>query len=105
MLYQKPEDRIRGLMGRRPVSDGKGPPPSKPPKPGPPQMQCYPQCEPDGSISPFQNRACMHTPDPKCKPNGAPVKLAPALPPVPELAQWLDKTKPGWSAGMTQYQR
>ena len=104
----RPEDRIRDLMGRpgrRPVSDGKGPPPGKPPKPEPPKSQCYPQCEPDGSISPVQNRMCMRTPDPKCRPSGAPVALAPALPPAPDLAQWLEKTKPGWSAGMTQYQR
>jgi len=111
-LDLRPEDRIRDLMGRRPVSHGKGPPPGKPPKPGPgydidPGFECHTVCDGHGNPT----RRCGQEPDPKCKP----------LPPNWGGSRWpmgpnhglhpimrdpgMDKTKPGWSAGMTQYQR
>ena len=68
----RPEDRIRGLMGRRPVSDGKGPPAGKPPKPEPgygidPGFGgCHTVCDMHGN----QTRRCGQKPDPKCKRKG-----------------------------------
>jgi hypothetical protein len=84
-LDLRPEDRIRDLMrrpARRPVSEGKGPPPGKPPKPAPPSYagECYPQCNKDGSMKPVQYKMCMRTPDPDCKGERRPPIHAP-LPP------------------------
>jgi hypothetical protein len=104
MSGSSPEDRIRALTGRQPVPRPTPPPPPAGTTPGY-GGTCYPQCDMDGSVSPVQPKMCMRSPDPRCGSNGAPVTLAPALPPAPELAQWLDKTKPGWSAGMSQYGR
>jgi hypothetical protein len=118
-LDLRPEDRIRDLMrrpGRRPVSEGKGPPPGKPPKPGPgydidPGFECHTVCDMHGN----QTRACGSKPDPKCKRKGDfdGVPLLPNWGPGawddsagrPQWRPANDKTKPGWSAGMTQYQR
>jgi hypothetical protein len=67
-LDLRPEDRIRDLMGRRPVSHGKGPPPDKPPKPEPPKSAgCFPVCDGQGNQT---RRACQPTPDPNCKRKG-----------------------------------
>jgi len=105
----RPEDRIRDLMGRpgrRPVSHGKGPPPGKPPKPEPPKGNCYSGCYPDGT--PMPDKRCRQKPDPNCK-NDFPGGKGPAGPYPYDPTDWRpilrDKTKPGWSAGMTQYQR
>jgi hypothetical protein len=121
------EDRIRDLMGRRPVSE-RGPVTSGPGRPSnQPEQKCYPGCRPDGT--PTNDEMCRGKPDPNCPPGGprppAPYRpcgsnrgdeLCNALggkwPGAPWVAALqpsrdpgMDKTKPGWSAGMTQYQR
>jgi hypothetical protein len=139
----RPEDRIRDLMGRRPVSE-RGPVTSGPGRPSnQPEQKCYPSCpRPDGS----QDMMCNPKPCPRDLQGGGtpspPSHLDPHGPMLCTLRsgatglqvggtcrplgqrppnwgpgawddsagrpQWRpanDKTKPGWSAGMTQYQR
>jgi len=107
-----PEDRIRDLMGRpgrRPVSEGKGPPPGKPPKPEPPSPP--PHLDPHGPmLCTLRSGATGLQVGGTCRPLGQrPPNWGPgAWDDSAGRPQWRpanDKTKPGWSAGMTQYQR
>lgn len=91
--------------GRRPVSEGKGPPQGKPPKPKPPERPCYPNCNPDGT--PTGDKACWSKPDPDCRPGSRPPLLPPNWPGFP-----FSRPRPGGGpaslgpqlpAGMTPY--
>jgi len=149
-LDLRPEDRIRSLVGRQPVSamgrrqpvsEGPGRPSNQP------EQKCYPSCpRPDGSV----DEKCNSKPCPRDLPGGGTPAPPPHLDPHGPMlctlrsgatglqvggtcrplgqrppnwggSRWpmgpnhglhpimrdpgMDKTKPGWSAGMTQYQR